>query len=422
MKKYLATIFCIVVLAGCFALPAYAMGSIDADSVVMSVDEMTCVNYALDFAESYFAEIYGTSEMDGIFDYNLIPESSVVTRYIQERNYLNNIPKLYKTTSNYTGQFTVDDVKSVGSKVYCTIGCDLSYQYDDCTIPSGSGQPIFFTFQRNEENIWVLHDFYIYDTFDENNRGEIYYLDDYITDVEPIDQDLLNQVIIQQSKYKNSLNALCSGNYSSVSQENYNNVESVTPKNISGLHSLDKSAMSVYALFNCDHNLPESGNDIVTYTDLGINGLGGDCTNFISHCLLSGGAVTWYTGDVESGWYFYTTANSSKSWRGVSSFYNFVTTNTYRGPAGQDVPLVIGSLPDYDIGDIIQIDKADSQGIAWNHSTIITSFASANASIPYEPYVTSRSAPGVYDLNKPLFTKYGDALAYRVIQLDGYYS
>ena len=89
MKKYLATIFCIVVLAVCFALPAYAMGSIDADATVMSVDEITCVNYALDYAEAYYNEIYGTSDTDGIFEFDVTTESELISSYIQQKNYLN---------------------------------------------------------------------------------------------------------------------------------------------------------------------------------------------------------------------------------------------------------------------------------------------------------------------------------------------
>ena len=81
------------------------------------------------------------------------------------------------------------------------------------------------------------------------------------------------------------------------------------------------------------------------------NGIGGDCTNFISQCVYAGCNVMNYKRDV--GWYYISMNNRAAAWTGVQFFYNFMTTNKGVGPYASVV-----SVNDILPGDIIQLGDA----------------------------------------------------------------
>ncbi len=78
------------------------------------------------------------------------------------------------------------------------------------------------------------------------------------------------------------------------------------------------------------------------------DGIGGDCTNFVSQCLYAGGAVMNYTPD--TGWYYSSPDNRSAAWTSVQYFYQFITKNKRVGPFGEEIP-----LSDIQVGDVIQL-------------------------------------------------------------------
>ncbi len=101
-------------------------------------------------------------------------------------------------------------------------------------------------------------------------------------------------------------------------------------------------------------------------------GIGGDCTNFISQCLLAGGATMNDTRDF--GWYYFSPENRAPAWSGVEYLYNFLTgapdyrqENGGEGPYAQVVTFAEGLRG----GDIVQL--ADATGDFY-HTLIITGF------------------------------------------------
>ena len=90
-------------------------------------------------------------------------------------------------------------------------------------------------------------------------------------------------------------------------------------------------------------------------------GIGGNCTNFVSQCLLAGSCVMNFT--PLYGWYYLSTNRRSASWTGVDFFYNFLTQNEGVGPFGTEI-----ALSDAQIGDIIQL----SNGANYYHTLIIS--------------------------------------------------
>lgn len=90
--------------------------------------------------------------------------------------------------------------------------------------------------------------------------------------------------------------------------------------------------------------------------------LGGDCTNFISQCILAGTGIMNFT--PVYGWYYTNSANRTASWTGVEYLHKFLVNNEKEGPFAEEVPLEEAML-----GDIIQL--GDSQG-RFYHSLVVT--------------------------------------------------
>ncbi len=95
------------------------------------------------------------------------------------------------------------------------------------------------------------------------------------------------------------------------------------------------------------------------------DGMGGDCTNFISQCLYAGCGVMNYTPVM--GWYYISPKNRTAAWSGVEFFYHFITTNHESGPYGSEQSLIQAEL-----GDVIQLSF---DGAKYSHSLFITQIA-----------------------------------------------
>ena len=113
------------------------------------------------------------------------------------------------------------------------------------------------------------------------------------------------------------------------------------------------------------------------------DGIGGDCTNFISQCLLAGGGIMNY--DKYYGWFYINKDNRAPSWTSVKYLQRFLLSENSPGFKVKIVP-----INELEVGDIIQIRQTPNE---FNHTVIITKITDS------EIYVCSHS----YDaLDKPL--------------------
>lgn len=127
-------------------------------------------------------------------------------------------------------------------------------------------------------------------------------------------------------------------------------------------------------------------------------GIGGDCTNFISQCLLAGGGKMNY--DKYYGWFYIDQNNRSPSWSSVKYLQRFLLTNKTPGFVAKILP-----IEKLLIGDIIQLRQNPND---FNHTVIITKITNR------EIYVCAHS----YDaLDKPL-SKY-NYLELKGIHIEG---
>lgn len=100
------------------------------------------------------------------------------------------------------------------------------------------------------------------------------------------------------------------------------------------------------------------------------NNVGGDCTNFASQCVFAGANVMNDTPTF--GWYYINTNNRTASWTGVEYFYHFLTGNAKgigngAGPFAEEI-----SADKIEIGDIIQLGRADGD---FYHSPVVVGFS-----------------------------------------------
>ena len=119
-------------------------------------------------------------------------------------------------------------------------------------------------------------------------------------------------------------------------------------------------------------------------------GRGGDCTNFVSQCILAGSCKMNFTKDY--GWYFFSDSCRAPAWTGVEFFYDFITQNTEFtqrnrgiGPFGEEIQ-ASSARP----GDVVQL--ANELGDFY-HTLIVSQVANG------EIYICAHSDDA---LNRPL--------------------
>lgn len=91
-------------------------------------------------------------------------------------------------------------------------------------------------------------------------------------------------------------------------------------------------------------------------------GIGGDCTNFISQCLLAGCCTMNCKNTF--GWYYNSASDRTPSWTGVQYLYDFLTRNEGAGPYARDA-----DINELVTGDLVQL--ADRGG-RFYHTLLIT--------------------------------------------------
>lgn len=92
--------------------------------------------------------------------------------------------------------------------------------------------------------------------------------------------------------------------------------------------------------------------------------MGGNCTNFVSQCILAGSCQMNYLPTF--GWYYRSLDDRTASWSGVTYFYNFITANAGVGPFGIET-----GADSCEIGDVIQLGR---EGSGFYHTLLIVGF------------------------------------------------
>ena len=93
-------------------------------------------------------------------------------------------------------------------------------------------------------------------------------------------------------------------------------------------------------------------------------GIGGNCTNFVSQSILAGSCVMNFT--PVFGWFYLSSNRRAPAWTGVDFFYDFIVNNEGVGPFGREV-----GVDEARLGDVIQLQNENGD---FYHTLIITGF------------------------------------------------
>lgn len=91
------------------------------------------------------------------------------------------------------------------------------------------------------------------------------------------------------------------------------------------------------------------------------DGIGGDCTNFVSQCIYEGCKVMNY--DTINGWFYNNANDKSPSWTGVEFLYKFLISNKGVGPFAREC-----LMQELEVGDIVQLSF---DGVKFAHSLFV---------------------------------------------------
>ena len=117
-------------------------------------------------------------------------------------------------------------------------------------------------------------------------------------------------------------------------------------------YTYDRSAAVIYAMRWAYRRNPL----FFDFTDIG-----GNCTNFVSQCILAGCCTMNFTNTY--GWYYVSPEDRSPSWTGVEYLYNFLTSNVDAGPYGEEADVLALTL-----GDVVQLASSDGD---FYHSLLV---------------------------------------------------
>lgn len=315
-------------------------------------------------------------------------------------NYVTN----YNITTNLMQNKTVQD------KTYLRFQVATSFNYIDLPdIDSGEGTIIEMLIDDKSNKIIDMYDPHNY--FDNSIRGTDL---DILNNSNRIGFSQIKAIKVKRAELFNAIydEYVWERNTSSGSDS------SVVPPSVitqATRYDLNKNNISSYARNNYYKQYPASGDGNVSYYDFSQIPRNWDCTNFVSHALLAGGATVYDTGGSgisSTGWYYRNLPNRSSSWSGVRNLYDFVTNNTTRGPGG--FSNLYSTRPgDNRVGNIIQFHN----GSVWIHSTVVTGTYIMDDRVG--ALVTGRSAYGSYNNNQKASDVYAGN-AKRTLYLSNY--
>ena len=135
-------------------------------------------------------------------------------------------------------------------------------------------------------------------------------------------------------------------------------------------------------------------------------GIGGNCTNFVSQCVLAGSCTMNYTPDF--GWYYISPEDRAPAWSSVDYFFDFITQSplfaAQNGGVGPFATVV--GRADVRPGDVIQYANAAGD---WYHTVLVTALDGE------EILVSAQSNDAK---NRPL-SSYTNAVQYRFLRVEG---
>lgn len=345
-------------------------------------------------AESFICDYYSSMYLNSGMNLKNRTEYAAFAEYMEEK--LDYLQYVTSEVENFKVSTEIKNKEETENGTLFTIWTEVSFNYIGSEHPSGFGRTAEILVGSGNKIV----DMWVNDGIEDNFRKE---------GIEP-----LNVIWSESNTAKERISeiSLCKQNFTQYQQEQaeaaktYNEAVSLSNSAsalaVSSLTTSQRNKMVTYALNNVSKSNPSSGNSslVSSYYDFsGFGGDNGDCTNFVSHCLLAGGALDNKINDANNKglvydtkyWYYIDENRRSTSWSGVEPFYSFITNNTGNGPKGTPKVFSGKYAPNHGYeaikGDIVQINY-DGVG-TFNHTMIITDVIFENNY--WNVYLTGRS-------------------------------
>lgn len=394
-------------------------------------------NECMEIGYKFLYDYYYAIDMKQDMDMTKYVNGTELVQYLDLKQDImkNRMARSKCEVSNFSVDTSCYDYLESDNKVEITYNVLVKHQYNGCTEMSESMQQVKLGFE-NVSGLMSITNYFEFTDFDINvslkqsktadtqqsltvnsSENSSYQLD-FSKESIGILEDVLDKENEFYDKRDSEVELYKMSKCNKTAQ-----LPSVDTSNSVSLLSVGytaRSNMVSYATTNCDKNSPSSGNSSkAPYYDFSDIQYAYDCTNFMSHCLLAGGAS-----ENHNNWYYDGIAVSqrSSSWSGVNEFHSFIVNNTGTGPKAEARSLTYSCPPQYinwESGDIVQIQEAEYNYPGFGHSTMITGTYAQNSYCTI-PMITSRTADNWYTKNEVLTVKYplGDELlAYRLIHI-----
>lgn len=410
MQKRFITI--LVVLSLILNVPA--IGNAQEISLIPKSDIQTYYNIAVETLSDYYEKVYSNvhlSSLSGTLKSRVLQD--YVEAKIAAKRFISK--SINSTVENLSLSYNLLDYSVTDDVLTLAVVARATYNYTDLKdIESGFGELSYFSFDlSNERTKETISDWFMpYDSYDVSMRGE--------NELRP-EESLGYALLLKQVEYQRTLEVQVLDMLDSVEEVfGQRGINSANSSNVTARASLDKEEIAKYATNYCRSSTPPSGGSDVPYYDFSKLSGNYDCTNFVSHAILRGGAKPYKpsgnSGISSTGWYYNSLNDRSSSWSGVQNLYSFLTTNSGRGPYGDSFTYIPSHTVNYVPGDILQ----HHNGSIWRHSTIIVGTYTVNPALD-GAIVCGRTSSSSYNYNKKaeeIYTGYSK----RVIRLNGYTS
>lgn len=377
---------------------------------------LLCFGVSFAFAESIDVKI--TEKYDKLVKEYVLQQANCIdngVKFIASENAsedVNNYLICQETTrdfylkkDNYNAVAEVLDKEQLNDVIYFKVNVKADWVYEGSTDSSSYAKDVDVLVDKNTGKII---DYYDMNSFTLAVRGEV--------DIK-IKKNRLTKELVAASldKYETKISDTKKFVEESVKEDNLK-LNAYKMRTARASYSwIDHDAVVQWARANYYKSSPTSGRPgTVSYYDFSQIPGAYDCTNFISHALLSGGARIYDTSNSSTGWWFWSDGDRSYSWSGVNEFYNFAMNNQTKGPGGYS-RIWTANYEDWSVGDILQMHN----GSIWRHSTVITGFTMDEGGTTY-PRVTGRTSATSNNNNKDIRETSYYPNAMRVLHLYNY--
>lgn len=387
MKKYIvALLLLLCMIPGTYAFANDTLES--SDAVTVDINEIVSnISYAIT-GYYYSKDVSGSFDTDTLFEVDI---ASYLTDKVETQQHVSD---LYCTNKeNYSTQvtlidYTIDVNLNVAFFEYQVL---TTFNYIGCDFDTSVSDVVKVKYDiKNNKIIDMYTPLDYYDEYVRTDLNATNRLSDNIEN-DNIEFELTSSIVSKQEELHHNID----NRYNAIFSER----DSTIPKNVTRASALNNSAIVSWARNNYNKDQPSPGNSSVQYYDFSQINNAYDCTNFVSHAVLAGGAKindTGGSGISSTGWYFRNVNNRSSSWSGVNQFYAYMTTNTKPNTAYGTTYSYSHNGGMWGLGSIIQFDFDGNK--SFDHSTIITKRTSSDGR--YYAYVTGRTGDNKYNNNQ----------------------